>query len=232
MHAYNLAMIQPDRTGISCTVRVMVLVLIMRTFNVVNMQKQWETWLTNPGFSNNIRRQPNTPWWYPKTTWLSLNSRGGCHSLVRWKASTPWTWSSGAWKGDWPCNGDDIFTEKRVIYQGIPWAEGMFQPGCWKFSPDNWWNTVEVIGLFSQCLCPLLIHLNIHCIQGHIRIHMNWWNELTFSRNSIYIVMLNTTSAPLLLPFFPFPLGWPTRRFKKACLAKVRRQDAIRLDQL
>ena len=23
------------------------------------------------------------------------------------------------------------------------------QPGCWKFSPDNWWNTVEVIGLFA-----------------------------------------------------------------------------------
>ena len=211
MHAYNLAMIQRDRTGISCTVRVMVLVLIMRTFNVVNMQKQWETWLTNPGLSNNTRWQPNTPWWYPKTTWVSLNSRGGCHSLVRWKASTPWTWSSGAFR--W--------------FGGTPWAEGMFEPGQLVEYRWKWLGFSLNVSVPSWSIWTFIAFRNVS--------EFIWIHEMSLPSAEIvymYIVMLNTTSAPLLLPFFPFPLGWPTHRFKKACLAKVRRQDAIRLDQL
>lgn len=44
------------------------------------------------------------------------------------------------------------------------------QPGCWKFSPDNWWDYGASDWAFSSFLNvsvpALLIHLkNIHCIQ-------------------------------------------------------------------
>ena len=56
--------------------------------------------LTNPAFSNSTRWQVFLHHdGYPKTTVASsIRDRGGCHNLVRWKASMPWTWSSGAFR--------------------------------------------------------------------------------------------------------------------------------------